>query len=91
MFVRWKSQRITRGPFAGGTRHQAVLVACHRVDGKPRQQYIKCLGTYRESPTCSDLMAKFRTMDRFWSTAERPLDFGRLARRGTVADRTATR
>jgi len=45
MYLRWKRQRITGGWFKGGIRYQAVLVECHRVDGKPTQQYIKCLGS----------------------------------------------
>jgi hypothetical protein len=54
MFVRWQSRKKTRHVFfgrgkAGDIRWTAILVEAVRIDGKPRQKHVACLGSILES------------------------------------------
>jgi hypothetical protein len=54
MFVRWQSRkktrlvRLGRGE-TGDTRWTATVVEAVRIDGKPRQKHVACLGSIYES------------------------------------------
>ena len=70
MFVRWKQRKQTRGYQKGQNSRYAVLVESYRDEqGRPRQRYIKHLGTITEG---------YETVGGhpigFWKTADAALD-----------------
>jgi hypothetical protein len=74
MFVRWQSRkktrlvRLGRGE-TGDTRWTATVVEAVRIDGKPRQRHVACLGSIYES--------RFRSTGDcavFWGTIAERLD-----------------
>jgi hypothetical protein len=71
MFVRWQGK---------GTRWSAVLVESRRVNGKPRQQHVACLGSIDETQRGKDFPVL-----RFWGKAWRVLD--RLGNRISETER----
>ena len=71
MFVRWKKRKLKSHwhPRQGNVVLSAQLVECKRVDGKPRQNVIKYLGSIW-GHVCD---AEGR-QSSFWRTADRALD-----------------
>lgn len=74
MFVRWKRRRLKRyrhGCAAGEEILSAVVVESHRVDGKPRQQVVRYIGTIYASDISQP---RPMSLDRFWGQVDGALD-----------------
>lgn len=69
MYLRWKKRRLSHDEGSDRTHSlSAVLVENQRVNGKPRQRYIRHLATIQ----CHQL-ADPRWRSVFWTSAERRL------------------
>jgi hypothetical protein len=65
MFVRWKKRPLSRGDFD----LCAVVVASERIDGKPRQRYIK----YLAGISISSIDDRYSVW-RFWEKVDHKLN-----------------
>jgi hypothetical protein len=69
MFARWKERKRRRGMLRGNTAWYAVLVECHRREGKPCQHVVRYLGC-----TIKEYAGATAWQRAFWRIVDPQLD-----------------
>ncbi len=74
-YIRWKQRSLCRDPWLGGFSLTAILVESQRVNGKPRQRYVRYLASIRVNElSVLDGGVSPQHVVRFWRDIDRVLD-----------------